>query len=121
MKGIQAFDLTGKTALVTGCNKGIGKAMAVGLAEAGADIIGVSASLARRSQVPPSLSPASSPPSSASGPASNGGGAGRLPEVGGGDPVQSEDRSEDAPVAGPEPAPGEPLVIPVSATAGETR
>jgi 2-deoxy-D-gluconate 3-dehydrogenase len=40
------FDLTGKWALVTGCNKGIGKAMATGLAEAGADIIGVSASLA---------------------------------------------------------------------------
>ena len=40
------FDLTGKIALVTGCNKGIGQAMALGLAEAGADIIGVSASLA---------------------------------------------------------------------------
>lgn len=39
------FDLTGKTALVTGCNKGIGKAMAIGLAEAGANIIGVSGSL----------------------------------------------------------------------------
>jgi len=40
-----SFDLTGKIALVTGCNKGIGKAMAIGLAEAGADIIGVSGSL----------------------------------------------------------------------------
>lgn len=40
-----AFDLSGKTALVTGCNKGIGKGMAIGLAEAGADIIGVSGSL----------------------------------------------------------------------------
>ena len=39
------FDLTGRTALVTGCNKGIGKGMALGLAEAGADIIGVSSSL----------------------------------------------------------------------------
>lgn len=39
------FDLTGKTALVTGCKRGIGFAMAEGLAEAGADIIGVSASL----------------------------------------------------------------------------
>jgi len=39
------FDLTGKTALVTGCRRGIGKAMAVGLAHAGCDIIGVSASL----------------------------------------------------------------------------
>ena len=42
---LQQFDLSGKTALVTGCNKGIGKAMALGLAEAGANIIGVSASL----------------------------------------------------------------------------
>lgn len=39
------FDLTGKTSLVTGCNKGIGKAMALGLAGAGADIIGVSATM----------------------------------------------------------------------------
>ena len=39
------FNLAGKTALVTGCKRGIGFAMAVGLAEAGADIIGVSASL----------------------------------------------------------------------------
>jgi len=39
------FSLDGKTALVTGCKRGIGKAMAEGLAEAGADIIGVSASL----------------------------------------------------------------------------
>lgn len=39
------FDLTGKIALVTGCKRGIGKAIAEALAEAGADIIGVSASL----------------------------------------------------------------------------
>jgi 2-deoxy-D-gluconate 3-dehydrogenase len=45
------FDLSGKTALVTGCNKGIGKAMALGLAEAGADIIGVSGSLAAGSDI----------------------------------------------------------------------
>jgi 2-dehydro-3-deoxy-D-gluconate 5-dehydrogenase len=38
------FNLQGKTALVTGCNRGIGQAMAVGLAEAGADIIGVASS-----------------------------------------------------------------------------
>ncbi len=43
--GNQMFDLTGKTALVTGCKRGIGMGMALGLAEAGADIIGVSASL----------------------------------------------------------------------------
>ena len=39
------FSLAGKIALVTGCNKGIGKGMALALAEAGADIIGVSASM----------------------------------------------------------------------------
>lgn len=39
------FRLDGKTALVTGCKRGIGRAMAVALAAAGADIIGVSASL----------------------------------------------------------------------------
>ena len=42
---LKLFDLTGKIALVTGCKRGIGKAMAIALAEAGADIIGVSASL----------------------------------------------------------------------------
>ncbi|OAV43142.1 2-deoxy-D-gluconate 3-dehydrogenase [Lewinella sp. 4G2] len=42
---LDQFDLSGKTALVTGCKRGIGFAMAVGLAEAGADVIGVSASL----------------------------------------------------------------------------
>jgi 2-deoxy-D-gluconate 3-dehydrogenase len=45
MSIIQKFDLSGKTALVTGCKRGIGKAIAIGLAEAGADIIGVSATL----------------------------------------------------------------------------
>jgi 2-dehydro-3-deoxy-D-gluconate 5-dehydrogenase len=38
------FDLSGKTALVTGYNKGIGRSMALGLAAAGADIIGVASS-----------------------------------------------------------------------------
>jgi len=45
MAVLDFFKLDGKTALVTGAKRGIGKAMAVGLAEAGADIIGVSASL----------------------------------------------------------------------------
>jgi len=42
---LNSFSLAGKLALVTGCKRGIGKAMAEALAEAGADIIGVSANL----------------------------------------------------------------------------
>lgn len=45
MKLNELFNLSSKTALVTGCSRGIGKAMATGLAAAGADIIGVSSSL----------------------------------------------------------------------------
>ena len=45
MSILSAFSLEGKVALVTGCKRGIGMGMAVGLAEAGADIIGVSATL----------------------------------------------------------------------------
>lgn len=51
MNGLKNFSLEGKTALVTGCNKGIGKGMAIGLAAAGADIIGVSSSLEPGSEV----------------------------------------------------------------------
>lgn len=51
MHVLESFNLTGKTALVTGCRRGIGKAMAIGLAEAGADIVGVSASLEANSDV----------------------------------------------------------------------
>lgn len=40
-----SFDLSGKTALVTGCRRGIGRAIAKALAEAGADVVGVSAGL----------------------------------------------------------------------------
>jgi 2-deoxy-D-gluconate 3-dehydrogenase len=39
------FDLTGKTAVVTGASRGIGLAIAEALAHAGADIIGVSANV----------------------------------------------------------------------------
>lgn len=45
MSVLSQFDLTGKTALVTGCSRGIGMGMAIGLAEAGANILGVSATL----------------------------------------------------------------------------
>ncbi|NIG77786.1 2-dehydro-3-deoxy-D-gluconate 5-dehydrogenase KduD [Klebsiella sp. Ap-873] len=38
---LEKFALTGKVALVTGCNTGLGQGMAVGLAQAGCDIIGV--------------------------------------------------------------------------------
>lgn len=42
---LDKFKLDGKTAIVTGCKRGIGFGMAEALAEAGADIVGVSASL----------------------------------------------------------------------------
>jgi 2-deoxy-D-gluconate 3-dehydrogenase len=45
------FDLSGRTALVTGCRRGIGKAATVALAAAGADVVGVSASLEEESEV----------------------------------------------------------------------
>lgn len=35
------FDLSGKVAIVTGCAAGLGQGMALGLAQAGADIVGV--------------------------------------------------------------------------------
>lgn len=41
----ELFSLKNKLALVTGCKRGIGKAMAIGLASAGAKVIGVSQSL----------------------------------------------------------------------------
>jgi 2-dehydro-3-deoxy-D-gluconate 5-dehydrogenase len=48
----ELFDLSGQTALVTGCRRGIGLAMSRALAEAGADIVGASANLeAEGSQV----------------------------------------------------------------------
>ncbi len=38
---LDSFNLQGKVALVTGCNTGLGQAMAVALAQAGCDIVGV--------------------------------------------------------------------------------
>lgn len=45
MSILNQFSLKGKTVLVTGCKRGIGRAMAIALAEAGADVVGVSATL----------------------------------------------------------------------------
>ena len=44
MKSADLFDLSGKVALVTGARTGLGQAMAVALADAGADIIGLGSS-----------------------------------------------------------------------------
>lgn len=38
---LDAFNLEGKVAIVTGCATGLGRGMAIGLAQAGADIVGV--------------------------------------------------------------------------------
>ena len=43
--GAALFSLKNKKALVTGCRRGIGKAMALALAQAGAEVLGVSAQL----------------------------------------------------------------------------
>ncbi len=41
---LDSFNLEGKVAIVTGCNTGLGQAMALGLAEAGCSIVGVNRS-----------------------------------------------------------------------------
>ena len=51
MSIMEKFKLNGKIALVTGCSKGIGFGIAKGLAEAGADIIGVSSTLHKGSEI----------------------------------------------------------------------
>lgn len=44
MNVLDSFQLTGKVALVTGANRGLGQAMAIALAEAGANIVGLNRS-----------------------------------------------------------------------------
>lgn len=44
-------DLAGKSALVTGANRGIGAAIALGLAKAGADIVGISRQMSEDEQI----------------------------------------------------------------------
>lgn len=41
---LEKFNLSGKVAIVTGCNTGLGQGMALGLAAAGCDIVGVNLS-----------------------------------------------------------------------------
>ena len=41
---LDLFKLDGRVALVTGATRGLGEAMALGLAEAGADVVGISRS-----------------------------------------------------------------------------
>lgn len=41
---LQQFSLAGKVAIVTGCNTGLGQGMALALAQAGADVVGVNLS-----------------------------------------------------------------------------
>lgn len=45
LPGIQLFDMSGRVAIITGGSKGLGQAMAAGLASAGADLILVSRNL----------------------------------------------------------------------------
>ena len=48
---LDSFQLTGKVAIVTGCSRGLGQGMALGLAEAGADIVGIASSSLERARV----------------------------------------------------------------------
>lgn len=50
MDVLKLFSLEGKVAIVTGASRGLGQAMAIALAEAGADIVGVSRSEAEQSE-----------------------------------------------------------------------
>ena len=42
------FDLSGKVAVVSGCNTGLGQGMALALAQAGCDIVGLQHRAGRR-------------------------------------------------------------------------
>ncbi len=48
---INMFDLTGKTAIVTGSSRGLGRGMCLALAEAGANIVGVSSSSSEATKI----------------------------------------------------------------------
>ncbi|MGF1720479.1 2-dehydro-3-deoxy-D-gluconate 5-dehydrogenase KduD [Vibrio kyushuensis] len=47
---LESFNLEGKVAVVTGCNTGLGQGMALGLAKAGCDIVGVNVSAPTETQ-----------------------------------------------------------------------
>lgn len=47
---LDSFQLKGRVALVTGCNTGLGQGMAVALAQAGADIVGINRSEAAQTR-----------------------------------------------------------------------
>ncbi len=51
LPGIKQFDLTGRVAIITGGSKGLGAAMAAGLASAGADVVLASRTLSEVEQV----------------------------------------------------------------------
>jgi len=52
---MERFSLRGKVAIVTGASKGLGQAMAIGLAEAGADVVGVSRLIEQQAQTKKSV------------------------------------------------------------------